>query len=1076
MPPGPADRYNHGPVKLIQRITLGFKSGSSDKVYIVELHQAGNNRFLVNFEYGRRGQALQTGTKTSSPVSERQARSIFDRLVDEKKRKGYTETRSASAAPTASAAAPKSSPRHATREAALLSRLTRSEKTKVMARAAWRAGELRLRAAAPALAGLVGAGSEQSEYAVLWALARVADAGTLEILTRNQGKRPGDLPATCDDVIALLFPRAGKAGKEMLRRVALEVLRAAEPSTRALVEADARARLPAGLRALAESGTPQGFAQALAEHLRSGTVAAYEALEHLYRLDTPIVRPGLLAAAREAPLRPPAFRTIRRLFKLAELRGDGELFGLLGHRFETQSAMFQYPRWGDRIYLGGQRMSIKSELQKPEPRLAYSSRTRRFLRDRVTRSLRRLGEAKQAEYVRYAVGVLLPFTDADAKPVRSKSRYSYSSRKRTTTHWDAFAGYQAFNYILYGNSPRYVKKPSTVAWRCTDKYKPGDPPPPAREEAHPALWDEVPVGLLHLLSESRCARVHEFAAKALRANKDFCDELDVDTISMLLRRPYAVTAELGFELARSRYRPQAPDLGLLLALAVAAHEPARVQAWAWIDEARLLVMTAPELLAALVVAPHADTRAHARRFLESTNISPKIAEEVIARTLAAILALSDPLAQGELAREAGDTLLRAFARPLRGLGLAVVQDLLDHPMEAVQELGARILLGHQMPPRERPQELLAIVLRSPFPTVRGLGARLLGELDDEALSRREALLVDLVLSPHADLRDAIRPVISRVAARDGRFAGELSRLLIAQLMAPEAHEGMHGHILRVLRGELLPSLQDVPKDVVLRLLKAKSPHAQELGGYLLQSSVDTRELSVAEVSRLASHEILSVREAAWKFYSEQIDRIKAELGVAIRIVDAKWEDSRTFAFNLMRERFTDDDLTPEVLVGLCDSVRPDVQRFGQEMITRFFHESQGHDYLLRLSEHPSASLQLFASAFLERYAAGDLERLVALRPYFLGVLSRVNRGRVAKARVLAFLTREALASQAAATYVAELLIRISLTIAIGDRAACIASILEIHRAYPEIEVPLAVHSPPLRTPPRGPVTEARGGV
>ncbi|MEZ4452296.1 MAG: WGR domain-containing protein [Nannocystaceae bacterium] len=1056
-------------MKLIQRITLGFKSGSSDKVYIVELHQAGNNRFLVNFEYGRRGQTLQTGTKTASPVSERQARSIFDRLVDEKKRKGYTESKSGGAAPAAGAA-PKSSPKFASREAAILARLTKSEKSKVMARAAWRAGELRLAAAAPALANLVGAGSSTAEYAVLWGLARVADAGTLEILARNQGKRPGELPATADDAVSTFFPKTDKS--PTLQRVALEVLRAADPSSKALVVAGALQSLPAGLRALSESGTPQGFSQALAQHLMADSADAYAALEHLYRVDSPIVRPGLLAALKAVPLRPPAFRTVRHLFKIAELRGDAEVFGLLGHRFETTNAMFHYPRWGDRIYLGGQRIQIKAELGKDTARLAYSSKTRRFLRDRVTRTLRRLGEASQTEFVRLAVGVLLPFTDADAKPVQSKSRYSYSSRKRVTTYWDAYGGYQAFNFLLYAHSKRYEKRPGTVAWRCTDKYKPGEPAPPTREEAFPKLWDEVPVGLLHLLSESLCARVHEFASKALRANKEFCDELDIDTISMLLRRPYEVTAQLGFELAQSRYRPQAPDLGLLLAMALAAYAPARTQAWAWIDEARLLVMGAADLLAALVVAPHADSRQNARRFLESTNLSPKVAEEVIARAIASILHFDDPTVHGELAREAGDTLLRAFARPLRTIGLTVIADLIAHPLETVQELGARLLLGHQSPPRERPQELLAIILRSPFPTVRGLGARLLGELDDEALSRREALLVDLILSPHSDLRDAIRPVIARVAGHDDRFASELSRLLIAALMAPEAQEGMHSHILRVLRGELLPSLKEVPKDVVLRLLKAKSPHAQELGGYLLQSNVDTAELSVAEVARLASHEILSVREAAWKFYSEQIARIKAELGVAIRIVDAKWEDSRAFAFDLMRERFTEDDLTPEVLVGLCDSVRPDVQKFGQEMITRFFRESQGQDYLLRLSEHPSASLQLFASAFLERYAAGDLGRLRSLQPYFLGVLSRVNRGRVAKARVLDFLTQEAIASEETAIFVAELLIRISLTIAIGDRAACIASLLAIHKAYPDLDVALAVRTPPLR----GHLREVRDGV
>jgi hypothetical protein len=69
--------------------------------------------------------------------------------------------------------------------------------------------------------------------------------------------------------------------------------------------------------------------------------------------------------------------------------------------------------------------------------------------------------------------------------------------------------------------------------------------------------------------------VHEFAARALRANKAFCDELDIDTIVMLLGRPYEVTAKLGYELALARYDAQNPDFELVAALASCPVEEAR---------------------------------------------------------------------------------------------------------------------------------------------------------------------------------------------------------------------------------------------------------------------------------------------------------------------------------------------------------------------------------------------------------------------------------------------------------------------------------------------------------------------
>jgi bifunctional non-homologous end joining protein LigD len=73
----------------IQRATLYFREGTSDKIYQVTLEPAGE-RFVVNFAYGRRGSTLSTGTKTNVPVDLERARWIFDKLVREKTAKGYT--------------------------------------------------------------------------------------------------------------------------------------------------------------------------------------------------------------------------------------------------------------------------------------------------------------------------------------------------------------------------------------------------------------------------------------------------------------------------------------------------------------------------------------------------------------------------------------------------------------------------------------------------------------------------------------------------------------------------------------------------------------------------------------------------------------------------------------------------------------------------------------------------------------------------------------------------------------------------------------------------------------------------
>jgi bifunctional non-homologous end joining protein LigD len=73
----------------MEHITLYYRKGSSDKVYQASLQPEGDG-FVVHFAFGRRGTALQTGTKTQTPVSYARAKSIYDKLVKEKEAKGYT--------------------------------------------------------------------------------------------------------------------------------------------------------------------------------------------------------------------------------------------------------------------------------------------------------------------------------------------------------------------------------------------------------------------------------------------------------------------------------------------------------------------------------------------------------------------------------------------------------------------------------------------------------------------------------------------------------------------------------------------------------------------------------------------------------------------------------------------------------------------------------------------------------------------------------------------------------------------------------------------------------------------------
>lgn len=74
----------------MKNVDLFFKEGSSNKEYHLQLDEV-KGGFIVNFQYGRVGNALQVGTKTPTPVTLEEAEKIYNKILKEKTGKGYSE-------------------------------------------------------------------------------------------------------------------------------------------------------------------------------------------------------------------------------------------------------------------------------------------------------------------------------------------------------------------------------------------------------------------------------------------------------------------------------------------------------------------------------------------------------------------------------------------------------------------------------------------------------------------------------------------------------------------------------------------------------------------------------------------------------------------------------------------------------------------------------------------------------------------------------------------------------------------------------------------------------------------------
>ncbi|MBD1881816.1 HEAT repeat domain-containing protein [Coleofasciculus sp. FACHB-T130] len=1039
-------------MELIQRTTLLYQAGSSDKVYEVDLCKTGENRYLVNFRYGRRGTTLKEGTKTVQAVPLAQAQRVFDKLIDSQIQKGYRDV-TAGVVSEATAPAPvqiasykpvTSDPRHQ----AILNRLANRDNRKwPLERAIWRAGELKIGEATPLLIQLIGTGEPLRDYCIAWAL------------------------GWCGDESSIPFVRElsqHKSVAEFVRRIAWEALfKLSDKQTQGQMRSEKIEQLPLELRDLARNGTAKAFATTLRDYLNSSDYRRFAVLDTIYQIDNEYVRPALLDILCETPFKSNYFQRIRHIFKMAEYRHDAEVFGILAYAFEKEPGTFNNKRTGwqwdsarREYYRTGQRRYTE-ELKSPQSNKVYSQQTREYLRRRVWRTLKTLGEESDSNYINLAVNILLQYSDDDAQPAKQSTFRRWNGQRRSyesfTRGWDTYAGYLIFNHILYENSPRYLHHPK--AWRCREGYKPGDPEPKVREEAFPELWQQNPAGLVELLIESDCRPVHHFAVKALRVCKEFCDRLDIDTLIKFLNKPYEVTAELGFLLARDRYNPAQPNSELVLALANCAFPEARTQAYRWIEQQREFFFESSDFIAGLVTSQQADTRAFARRLLSSSILTDTTARVLIGRIIAAVLVLEPT--QTDSSREISETLMLCFAPQLRNLGFGVILDLLNHPMPEIQELGARILLNHDIRAVDLPPDLIESLLSSPYEPVRGIGVRIFGQLPDERLLSDRILIVSMAINAVTDIRNAIRPVIRRLASNHPDFGTELAADLIDVLITPERHEGVHKYLLGLLREDIPGWMSNISKERAMQLLRAKSSVAQELGGLVLRENSDRflPDFETSEIVKLANHEILSVREAAREMFLKTLNRIHTdsqEMLSAVRLLESKWDDSREFASRIFRTDFTNEDWTPEVMVSVCDSIREDVRSFGRDLVTRNFKETDGQEYLLKFSEHPSTDMQTFATNYLENHAVNNCQRLRKLTPYFISVLSGVNRGRIAKQRIFAFLDTEAQKSEESAQIVAEIFTRQSVTMAIGDKATAIQIMLKIQKAYPQISLPIQV--------------------
>jgi len=990
---GARSRSNVGMKRIRQhRLRKGPPGrGRIVEVDLVEVEAQGvsatGKGYLVPYRSGREGQPLQEGTRTTLPVSMERAERILARELQRRRDDGYVEVGDPDGGldpqePTLDL--PLSG-----RARTLLSYIQRpgyAPAGRRRSRIVQRVGDLRIHEATSALVSELATATGTHRIVLAGALARVASAecaGALHVLAKDDN--------------------------ETVRRFATFGLLQI-PGEASAIRQHLLDELPGGIARSIDSESQLDIA--LASWLQRPGPERPLVLVSLYQLYTPAIRAVLLRTLATLRLGPPTWRAVRRIYKLAELRDDGDILGVLIHAIESNRAqpgtgwMYTWTRERGRV-------NIVDEIRSGSDRFGFTVATRKWFRKRARRTLARRGFDASPAYVDLALG-LLAAVDGKPSPYASLAVQLVLRANRHGLHATSL-------------------EPAPRSRRST------------RHEAFPELWDARPDALVKLALGGYTDSGIAMGCEALADCADLHRHLTIEQVVQLASASRSDQRELGLRGARAHWNPEQPNRDLLLALANSPDEVARNLALGWIRDVAGIVLADPSFLAALLLSERADTRARAAQLLDGARTIPGVEAALITTLLDRLRAL--PV--GDAHTPVVADLLTLFTGPLASVMAVWPYDtlatLFDATRTDVCRLGAQLLAAHTVPAEDLPAALLARWTAHPDPEVRKHGITTFGRLPDVVLVEKVPVLVAMLSSPVPQVRAAIAPTVIRLS-KQPTVALEVWDLLLALIVRDDVDEPVQVELAEFAGEHLAGQLDRLTDRAVFRLLDAPGAAAQTLGATML-GRLTPGALTPAQVVALADNDMRLVRATAQAWTEAEPERILADDVQLLRLIDAAWPDTRALGARLMRTVRPPDVLDPALLVAICDSPRAEVQRLGRQLIPELFQREFGPLLLARLSEHPSVAMQAFVSGLLHSQAAGHSDRIRALAPYFASVLGGVSRGGVAKARVFDFLRTELARDPELVPWALPLLERASGSASIQDRARAIAILSAARRAH-----------------------------
>gem|GEM_PF-4991634 len=1029
-------------MKTVKEVRLYFKNEKSDKVYEVDLCQVEDDLFTVIFRYGKRNSTLKEGTKTIFPVPFEEASSIFDKLVLSKTKKGYLHVGEAPPVIEPSAKPIETlNSQDSIKGKTILRHLKDLEKGSIesdwpTSRILWRAGELKLTKAGPFLVPYLSSSDFMEQYAALWSVGR---CGKGEV---------------ADEIYTLW-----KETKDSrIKRLAAKYLVSFDSSHQSAVVSDIKSRLPSLLLSAIESSSKKEIYAGIQDFTEPANKETPHLFIKLYLISGfhPSLRQALLEKVRHLPAKVNSFKALRAIYKLAEFGDDFEFLAACAKTMGLSLANYCSAAYG--VWHEGELINIEENQALENTVLAFSDRTKNYFTRRTLRKIKRLGNDFPSDYINLAVEILLSVDDEIDKgqPFRTYS-YDYSNGWELIHNWHPkYHTFTAYNQILFGESERMNTTRSHL-FSFAEGITPSDEPVTSREEYLSSLWDSDSKPIIRILSEAKTTEVNEFALKIFQSNRHFKNQLTDQELISIIQSRYETTVDTFTAIIKGKYLLESPPFELIMALLKTDMDKSFNLGKDFLASYLGKNKIGSQNFAALISTGQLRvTELILAQAKEFSNLEPLVYSQ-IASIINQHEFYTDEYIYSLIEITKNEYLSQAFSE----LNSHDLELFISSERTCIVELGIALMKVNKRPTYELAADHIEAILDSEDSGIRAAGIELLLDFPEAFLEEKQALLISFVFSPHAEIREKIIPIISKLVQKNEPLRIELFNALVSAISQKETVDGIHASHLKLLNESFSNELNSIDKKVLTSFLLSDVDASQKLGEQLFTDLNFPAKLELNDWVELKDSDVFAVRKELINYFKNNVSEVMNNLSDALLVVESKWADLRAEMLTYFLEHSSPENWTLDLVLQVIDSPNEDSQSFGRSVITRVFSSDHGKQLMIHLSEHPSRSMMLFNSNYLNLHAKGDEDVVLKLKLYFKSILYSVNEGSVSKARVFAFLKQELKYSKKVAQMTLDILEDVLQTQAIGDKSKSIDLALEIHSFHPELTIPLTIK--PLKT-------------